>query len=131
MTQSNVNFIPAVFWMIYEASQQLEVLSEALREVTESQSGSDLDMNATVQIDSLCRMPPLQSRYAETLRLYTSTFSARSTCHISFVFGDFTVPKDELLAVDSRVAAMDSNVWNTGTPSEDADANEPHPLSRF
>lgn len=115
--------------MIYEALQQPDVFSRALAEVAESQSGSALDMNATVQIDSLCRMPLLQSMYAETLRLYTSLFSVRSASHTSFAFGDFKILKDELVAVDSRVAAMDSNVWNTGTPTANADAL--HPLDRF
>lgn len=115
--------------MIYQALQQPDVLSQALTEVAESQSRSTLDINATMQIDSLCRMPLLQSMYAETLRLYTSLFSLRSASHTSFAFGDFIIPKDELVAVDSRVAAMDSNVWNTGTLTADADA--PHPLDRF
>lgn len=60
-------------------------------------------------------MPILQSMYAETLRLYTSHFVFRSALlHGDFDFCNFKVPKDELVAVDSRVAAMDANFWNTG-----------------
>lgn len=115
--------------MIYEALQRPDVLSQALTEVAESQSGSTLDINATVQIDPLCRMPLLQSMYAETLRLYVALFSVRSASHNSFAFCDFQILKNELLAVDSHVAAMDSNVWNTGTSLVGADP--PHPLNRF
>ena len=117
--------------MIYEALQQPDVLSQALTEVADSQSGYTLDINTTVQIDSLCRKPLLQSMYAETLRLYTSLFCLRSASHTGFAFGDFQIPKDEFVAVDSRVAAMNSSVWNTGAPTADADADAPHPLNRF
>lgn len=115
--------------MIYEALQQPDILSHALTEVAESQSRITPDMNASTRIDSLCSIPLLQSMYAETLRLYTSLFSLRSASHASFTFCDFKIPKDELVAVDSRVAAMDSNAWNTGTLTADADT--PHPLNRF
>lgn len=115
--------------MIYEALEQPDILSQALTEVAESQSRITPDMNAAERINSLCNIPLLQSMYAETLRLYTSLFSVRSASHASFTFCDFEIPKDELVAVDSRVAAMDSNVWNTGTPTADADT--PHPLNRF
>ena len=115
--------------MIYEALQQPDILSQALTEVAESQSRTPPDMNPTMRIDSLCSMPLLQAMYADTLRLYTSLFSVRSASHASFTLCNFKIPKDELVAVDSRVAAMDSNAWNTGTPT--ADANTPHPLHRF
>ena len=115
--------------MIYEALQRPDVLSQALTEVVESQSGCTQDINTTLHIDSLCRMPLLQSMYAETLRLYTSLFSIRSASHDSFTFGEFKIPKDELLAVDSHVAAMDLNVWNVGTTNVHSDP--PHPLNRF
>jgi cytochrome P450 len=117
--------------MIYEALQQPDVLLQAMTEVIESQSGCTLDINTTTQIDSLCRKPLLQSMYAETLRLYTSLFSLRSASHTSFGLGDFQIPKDELVAVDSRVAAMNASVWNTGAPTADADAYAPHPLNCF
>lgn len=115
--------------MIYEALQRPDVLSQALTEVVESQSWSTLKMSTTVQADSLCSMPLLQSMYAETLRLYTSLFSLRSASHTTFAFGDFNIPKDELVAVDSRVAAMDASTWNTGAPTADTEAF--HPLDRF
>ena len=74
-----------------------------------------------MDIESLCGMPILQSMYAETLRLYISLFALRSAAHGDFNLGNFTIPRDELLAVDSRVAAMDKNVWKEGA----------HPVGQF
>lgn len=65
-----------------------------------------------MNIDSLCSMPLLQSMYAETLRLYTSLFALRTAAHNDFDLGGFKIPKDEMLGVDTRVAAMDRTIWN-------------------
>lgn len=75
-------------------------------------------------------MPLLQSAYAETLRVYTSLFALRSAAHQDFHLGAFRIPKDELIAVDSRVAAMNRHVWNTGATSEEKPEGA-HPLDRF
>lgn len=110
--------------MIYEALQRESVLLQALAEVTSSQGWSSLNNNLKLKIEPLCDMPLLQSMYAETLRLYTSLFTLRSCSHGSLDLGNFTIPKDELIAVDSRASAMDSSIWNTGT-------TQPQPLARF
>ncbi|KAL8748110.1 MAG: hypothetical protein Q9190_000072 [Brigantiaea leucoxantha] len=67
--------------------------------------------------------------YAETLRLYTSLFALCSASHGDFDFRNYAIPKDELIAVDSRVSAMDSIFWDTG--STITDSNEPYPLNQF
>ena len=115
--------------MIYEALQRPSVLSQALEEIVTSQDWSSLDSNPTMKIESLCNKPLLQSMYAETLRLYTSLFTLRSSSHGTLDVANFTIPKDELLAVDSRVSAMDSSIWNTGSTKLDCEGL--HPLSKF
>lgn len=52
--------------------------------------------------------------YAAALRFYTSLFALRSAAHEDFKLGNFSNIKDELLTVDSRVAAMNKAIWNTG-----------------
>ena len=115
--------------MTYESLQRLDVLSQALWEIVASQSWSQLEVNPTLQVESLCQMPLLQSMYAETLRLYTSLFALRSAPHGDLDFCRFTIPKDELVAVDSRVAAMDASIWNTGPTNTDHPGY--HPLDSF
>ena len=100
--------------MIVEALQRPDLLSQALDEVVASQSWSSLSSDSSINIDSLCGMPILQSMYAETLRLYTSLFALRTAAHNDFNLGDFTIPKDEMLGIDTRVAAMDRSIWNVG-----------------
>lgn len=84
-----------------------------------------------MDIDALCSQPFLQSVYAETLRLYTSLFSLRSTTHEAFKLGEWRIPKDKLIAVDSRVAHMDKSFWNTGNSNSCDEDEGPHPLSQF
>ena len=81
-----------------------------------------------MDIDSLCSKPLLQSIYAETLRLYTSLFTLRSSVHEDFRLGDWKIPVDSMVAVDSRVAHMDETLWNTGPTERD---RESHPLTKF
>ncbi|KAI9879878.1 MAG: hypothetical protein M1830_006730 [Pleopsidium flavum] len=126
----NANSIPAVFWFIVELLQQPHLISQAWEEeVAASQSRSCLPDNQSMDIESLCSKPFLQSMYAETLRLHTSLFALRSAAHEDFMLGDWRIAKDELIAVDSRVAHMDKNVWNTGKATNENE--EHHPLSQF
>ncbi|KAL2041652.1 hypothetical protein N7G274_005436 [Stereocaulon virgatum] len=82
-----------------------------------------------MNVEPLCNMPLLQSMYAETLRLYTSLFTLRSAPHGGLTVCDLTIPKDELIAVDSRVSAMDSSFWNTGATSTDNEGE--HPINHY
>ena len=115
--------------MIYEAIQRPSLLTRALEEVVVSQSWATLKHNPIVNVEPLCNMPILQSMYAETLRLYTSLFALRSAPHGDLDICNYKIPKDELLAADSRVAAMDSTFWNTGaaTPTDGG----LHPVNKF
>ncbi len=118
---ANGNSVPAVFWMIVEALQRPNLLSRGLDEIVTSQSWDKLSSNPLTYIETLSSMPILQSMYAETLRLYTSLLSLRSISHGDFNLADFTIPNDELLAVDSLVAATDKSIWN----------DEKYPLNEF
>ncbi|KAG8528042.1 uncharacterized protein KY384_006958 [Bacidia gigantensis] len=125
----NGNSIPAIFWMMYEALQRPDVLAKALEEVMASDYSSSLNSNPLINSEALCNMPFLQSMYAETLRLYTSLFTIRSATHGNFDIANFTIPRNEIIAVDSHVSGRDSRIWNTGS-TESAGAG-PHPLDQF
>lgn len=115
--------------MIYEALKSPSLVSQALAEIQAAQSQSFPPGKSTIDTEVLCTMPILQSMYAESLRLYTSLFSMRSAIHGDFKLGGYTVPKNELIGVDSRVSAMDKDTWNTGDTI--ADSKGPHPLDEF
>ncbi len=86
-----------------------------------------------MDIDSICTKPLLQSAYAETLRLYTSLFTLRSPTHEDFHLGVWKISQDKLIAVDCRVAHMDSRFWNTRSCSSSLaeDSEGSHPLKNF
>ena len=114
---------------MYETLQRPTVLVQALDEVATSRSLSFPPSNPSVNVETLCRVPILQSMYAETLRLYISLFSLRSAIHGNFKFGNHTIPQGELIAVDSRVSAMDQRIWSTG--AIDSSEEPPHPLEQW
>ncbi|KAI4194054.1 MAG: hypothetical protein LQ350_008000 [Teloschistes chrysophthalmus] len=125
----NANSIPAIFWMVYETLKQPTQLSQALLEIKDSQPGCFHHANPSLDVESVCNVPILQSMYAETLRLYTSLFSLRSAIHRDFTLDGFTIPKNELIAVDSRVTAMDKSIWNTR--ADEGEEEGPLPLDQF
>lgn len=129
MRSENANSIPAIFWMVYETLRRPRLFSRALNEIMSSQSWEVLESDPKLNIESLCTMPTFQSMYAETLRLYTSLFALRSAAHGDLDIVNFTIPQDELIAVDSRVCAMDSATWNAGRTEKDMGAQ--HPLEEF
>ncbi|KAL8636074.1 MAG: hypothetical protein Q9228_006491 [Teloschistes exilis] len=85
--------------------------------------------NLSLKVESVCNVPILQSMYAETLRLYTSLLSLRSATHGDFTLDGFTIPRHELIAVDSRVTAMDKIIWNTR--ADEGKEEGPLPLDCF
>ncbi|KAI9724629.1 MAG: hypothetical protein M1828_003653 [Chrysothrix sp. TS-e1954] len=126
----NANSIPAVFWLMLELLQRPEVFRETRTEIKAAQVPFDSG-NGGMDIDTLCSKPFLQSSFAETLRLYTSLFALRNVGREPFKIGKWCIGSNKLIAVDSRVAHMDQNTWNTeGTSVEDS-RYAPRPLDGF
>ena len=113
--------------MLYETLQRPELFSQLMEEITKS--STDITKGSPVNIEVLCNQPLLPSMYAETLRLYTSLFALRSAAHGSINVDKFTIPKDDLIAVDRRVCAMDTDLWSTGRIGDNGEEN--HPLDCF
>ncbi|KAL8698457.1 MAG: hypothetical protein Q9224_001843 [Gallowayella concinna] len=123
----NANSVPAIFWMLYETLQRPDLFSQVIEVITSS--SKNVTKGSPINIEVLCNQPLLQSMYAETLRLYTSLFALRSAAHGSVNVDKFTIPKNDLIAVDSRVCAMNPDLWGTGSIRDNGTEN--HPLNNF
>ena len=78
-----------------------------------------------LDINKLCSQPLLQSIYAETLRIRVALFVTRTPEDEDFCLGDWKFPPKIDIALSSRTAAMNPNIWNSGTDQD------PHPLDTF
>ena len=82
-------------------------------------------MDLQFDITKLCSGPLLQSIYAETLRLRVAIIITRTPERSDYKLGEWIFPKDELIGISSRTAAMDEELWNFGT------VGNPHLLNEF
>ena len=119
----NTNAVPAAFWFILEAFKDQSLLSRLRQEVGVSQGSTS--EQAIPDIGKLCGGQLLQSVYAETLRLRVAILVTRAPEHENFQLGEYSFPKDKIIALSSRTAAMDETLWNTGS------TDQPHPLNQF
>ena len=76
-------------------------------------------------IEELCSQPLLQSMFAETLRLRTIQFIVRGSDHDDIRINQWSIPKGELVAVDTHSAHTNAEIWSTGGPGN------PHPIKSF
>lgn len=119
----NTNAVPAAFWFILEAFKDPSLLSRLREEVAHDQrSQSEYSIP---DINVLCGGQLLQSVYAETLRLRVAILVTRAPEHEDFQLGDYIFPKDNIIALSSRTAAMDELLWNAGS------TQQPHALDQF
>ena len=119
----NTNAVPAAFWFVFEAFKDHRLLSHLRQELETSQKS--YEKQKIPDINTICGGQLLQSVYAETLRLRVAILITRAPEHDDFQLGEFLFPKDKLIAVSSRTAAMDNTLWNTGS------TEDPHPLDEF
>ncbi|MCJ1463451.1 hypothetical protein MMC07_002058 [Pseudocyphellaria aurata] len=122
---TNTNAIPAVGWFIIEICRNSDLLFRVLQEVEEARIPSPEIGRPEFDINKVTNGPLLQSIYAETLRLRVAILVTRTPEREDFNLGEWVFPKDKIIALSSRTAAMNPNVWNTGTPED------PHPLDQF
>ncbi len=76
-------------------------------------------------VNELCNKPLIQSAYAETLRLRIGIVIARTPEFEPFHLGRWLIPKDMMMLLFSRTAALNKDVWSTGGDGD------PHPLEEF
>lgn len=119
----NTNAVPAAFWFVLEAFKDQSLLSRLRHEVKSAQMGELTETRP--DIGKLCGGQLLQSVYAETLRLRVAILVTRAPEHEDFQLGDYLFPKDKIIALSSRTAAMDETVWNAGS------TERPRPLNEF
>ena len=107
--------------LVRDPALQARVREEVQSALIPGSDPKDLQFNIT----ELCNGPLLQSIYAETLRLRVAIVITRNPEWSEYQLGEWVFPKDELIAISSRTAAMDKEIWNTGT------VEDPHPLTEF
>lgn len=121
----NTNTVPAVGWFLIEIGRDADLLSRARAEVEAAIIPSPEPGKPEVDIVKLCSSPLMQSIYAETLRLRVALIVTRTPERQDFHAGEWFFPKGNVIALSSRSAAMNPEIWNAGTP------HEPHPLDQF
>lgn len=112
-------------WFIFEIYRDPCLLSRVRKEVEASYLSSPENGEAKFNVSKLCSQPLLQSIYAETLRLRVALIVTRTPEHEHFDLAEWTFPPKRVIALSSRTAAMNPNVWNTGSPENS------HPLCTF
>ena len=122
---TNSNSIPAACWFLLELIRDSSLLSRVRNEVESALIPSSDPSELQFDIPKLCSGPLLQSVYAETLRLRVALIVTRTPCRSEYKLGDWIFPKNELIAISSRDAGLNEEIWNTGT------AEDPHPLDEF
>lgn len=109
----------------------LEVLQRpALLAQVRALSAPCLDLFAdtsapNVDIERLCRVPLLQSIYAEVLRRHNAAVLARVPLTDDFTLGGWTFDKGDPIVISSYNAAHEPSVWNEGT------LRDHHPVHQF
>ncbi|ETS85981.1 hypothetical protein PFICI_04006 [Pestalotiopsis fici W106-1] len=104
---STTNVVTSMFWFVFEALKDPELLTQLKQEVAEctAKEGSN------VQIKKLTLQPLLQSNYAEVLRLYVAVAASRVAEYCDINVAGYSVPKDSYLVMYSRSSAFDYPGW--------------------
>lgn len=122
---TNGNSIPTILWCLLEIIRNLNLLHRAHAEVLSTVLPQTGEISPFFDHIRLCKLPLLQSIYAETLRLRVVIFHMRSAQNGDFQLGEWVLRQHTPILISSRKAHMDSEVWNTGNNSD------PHPLDEF
>ena len=122
---TNSNSIPAACWFLLELVRDSSLLSRVRNEVESAFIPSSDPRELQFDITKLCSGPLLQSIYAETLRLRVALIVTRTPERSDYKLGNWIFPRNELIAISSRDAGLNEEIWNTGT------AEDPHPLDEF
>ena len=120
------NMITSVFWSVVELTKDPYLLSKIRDEIIDSASVSSDSNPSSLGLDAkkLATQPLLQCVFAEVLRLYAYVFLVNTSEHRDFSFRGWMIPRDQMVAISSHTAHMDTNVWNTGPTGN-------HPLHTF
>ena len=72
---------------------------------------------------ALAKNPLLVSIYCETLRVYVKSYFLTSNQHVDIPVGQWRIPKERIVFVNSGISQMDDDIWNT--------KNGLHPVKSF
>ena len=109
---------------MFELAKDPEFLSRIRAEATASMPQPNGPKSA-LDDGHLFPQPLMHSSYAEVLRLHTYNLLVTMVTHDDFTFREWNFPKDQLVALSTYTAHMDSRVWNTRS------GNTERPLKKF
>jgi hypothetical protein len=78
-----------------------------------SDSAAITPSNSLTTVESLQKIPLLNSIYAETLRMYSQAYITRCSPHTDIPIGRWTLPRDEVTMVSTYTAHHSEEYWNT------------------
>ncbi|KAI2467418.1 cytochrome P450 [Annulohypoxylon bovei var. microspora] len=104
------NIVAASALIVLQVAETPNLVNRVRDEIT-----SDFGQQSLAEIDlkKLSNNPLLASIYAETLRLYVETFTIVSSPIEDVPLGKYWLPKGKLGLVNSAMAHMDNEFWNT------------------
>lgn len=102
-----------------------DILLSRVRDAVQASYSSFPSREGNLDTDRLCRNPLLQSMFAETLRLRTVQFIVRASEHEDINISHWTIPKGQMVVVDTHTAHTDKTMWSTGG------RGDPHPVEEF
>jgi hypothetical protein len=114
------NIVAASALLVFHVASDSELTSRMETEIASTFGKQSL---ADINLKTLSNKPVLASFYAETLRLYVQTFTLVSAPLRDVPLGKYWLPKNALGIVNSDMAHMDNEFWNT--------KNGEHPVSSF
>ena len=96
--------------LLLHAISDSTLLAELQQEVA---TVTDVSSQPGVWVKEIEQQPLLQSMYAETLRHGVQIHIPRDLPHQSLTIGNRTIPRDQILFVNTWLAHTDKAVWNT------------------
>lgn len=104
---ATTNIVTSMFWFIYEALKDRDLLSRLNEEISDCTSSNGTDP----EIKKLTIQPLLQSTYAEVLRLYVAIAASRVAEYNDINVAGYVIPKDSYMVIYSRSSALDHAAW--------------------
>ncbi|KAF1346317.1 hypothetical protein EJ07DRAFT_160562, partial [Lizonia empirigonia] len=111
MWTSIVNVVPASLMANIHIFRSTSLLSRLRLSLADKTHISPT--NALSNIESLQKLPLLNSVYAETLRHYSQAYVTRCSPHNDVSLGEWTLPRNQVAMVSTYTAHHSEEYWNT------------------
>jgi len=102
------NIVPSSMWATVHAFKDPSLLSRLRASLEQSAKVSEHPNDKALAKNTL-----LVSIYCETLRLYVKSYFLTSNQHADLPVGQWRIPKERVVFVNSGISHMDGEFWNT------------------